>query len=181
MKLSHAKQHFTEIYQQTFHEAYGYILAKTGDIHATPDLLSKSYTAFLTHLIQSNEKENIPGRPHLFKIIRNRIAQYYRDYTDTPVEDPQKLTRKHQQLLEQELDFDIDIPTAKEEFQNKLDIIWPIITAKPLQMRRAFVLFYLFDFDLEQITKELNSTEYRIGNQIYELTKEIRQFLQKAE
>lgn len=174
MKLKQAKNVFTQTYRETFQEAYGYTLAKTGDIEETPNILIRSYTALFDQLLQTKQMDTKSNRISLFKIIRHQINEYYKNDDAMADNNTGRKIKKYAQLLEEELNTELAMPANKAQLQAKLDEIWPMVSSKPIQMRRAFLLFYLFDFDIERIANELNTTEENIGNYIYLLTKEIR-------
>lgn len=173
MKRAKAEIIFNELYSKTFSEAYGYILAKTGDTIATPQILKECYIDLFRSLLKQHRDEIENKRSYLFKLIRTRLIKYDEE-TMRSLRPETTRIKKYVQFLENELDTEIPQPQNKSEFTEMLDKTLNLIAQKPELQRRAFMLHHLYDFSIEQVANELSLSEMNVGNYIYNLTKEIR-------
>ncbi len=163
---------FDELYKQTFNEAYGYILAKTGDPIVSLDVLKKSYTDLFNFLLKQ-KKDNIKNkRIHLFKIIQNNLIADKE--TSQPIDDKSNITDDIFSSLQQELDIEISQPKTQEELEAMLDELLNLIAKQPEALRRAFILYFLFDFKTSQVASELCISEKEAEKYILDLTKQVR-------
>ena len=179
MKQKQAELFFEEIYKKTYSEAYGYILAKTGDINETPELLRKSYVDYYRHLLRSNTKETHAERNRVFKFIQKYVNQYYNSQPDVPEKPKGRKIKRYVKLLDEHLNSEIPPFPSKQELNQSLQDVLTKVSSKSIQVRRAFIMYYFFDFTFEQIAKELSITEEDAGNHIYLLTKEIKKDLER--
>lgn len=176
MKRAQAEAIFNELYKQTFNEAYGYILAKTGDTVATPDLLKKCYVDFFCTVLKQKEDNIDNKRGFLFKIIRKNLINFSEESLRSTRPETTRI-KKYAQFLEEELNAEITCPQNEEELQDMLERTLILISEKPDLQRRAFMLHHLYDFSIEQVAQELSLTEMCAGNYILNLTKEIKEML----
>ena len=114
MKRIQAETIFNEFFAKTFNEAYGYILAKTGDTVATPDILKESYVEFYRALLKSNGDEIENKRGYLFKIIKNHLNKYNESAMHSERPETTRI-KKYAQFLEEELETELRQPQDKEE------------------------------------------------------------------
>ncbi len=173
MKRAQAESIFNELYSKTFNEAYGYILAKTGDTVATPRILKECYCELFRKFLKERTDEIENKRSYLFKIIRNQLIKYDEE-TMRSLHPETTRIKKYTQFLEEELATELPDPQNKAELQEMLDKTLALIAEKPELQRRAFMLHHLYDFSIEQVASELSLSEMSVGNYIYNLTKEIR-------
>ena len=179
MKRIQAEPIFNEFYTQTFNEAYGYILAKTGDTIATPHILKECYVEFYRTLLKHKKDEIENKRSHLFKIIRTHLSRYNEQALHSERPETTRI-KKYAQFLEDELETEMPSPKSKSELRDMLDQALALIVEKPELQRRAFMLHHLYDFSIEQVASELSLTEMNAGNYIYNLTKELRVMFQNT-
>ena len=83
MKQKQAEILFEQVYQKTYQEAYGYILAKTGDIFAVEGLLSNSYAEFFRRLLRTANTDAQNKRSLLFRLIQKYLNAYYKNLKET--------------------------------------------------------------------------------------------------
>lgn len=164
---------FEEIYNKTYQEAYGYVLAKTADPAVTPKILEDSYVE-LYKLVARSSATLKKHRNQLFKIIQKQLDTLYNNLEDSPAEETGRKIKKYESLLLKELETELPAFADKTERSETLQKIMSFVSAKPMEIRRAFYLYYLFNFNIQQIAAELNISEESAGNHIYLLTKEIR-------
>lgn len=179
MNKKNAIEIFSQTYKQTFDEAYGYILAMTGDAKAAPTLLRNSYTE-LYRLLRKTKKPIDNLRTALFKIVRQKLVEY-NETTDIAEPSRPDRIKKYNDFIENELNAELPPPKNKDELLALLDSALELVSQKPPLLRRTFLLYYLYDFSIKQIAQELKLTEMTVGNYIYEITKEIRIKLQQDE
>ena len=177
MKRTSAESIFNELYKKTFNEAYGYILAKTGDTVATPQILKECYVEIYRTILNQREDNIENKRAFLFKIIRTHLIRY-NESTMHSVRPETTRIRKYQQFLDEELNTEIPRPQSQAELKDMLDQALELISSKPEIQRRAFILHHFYDFSIEQVADELSLSKARAGNYIYNLTKEIRSMFQ---
>lgn len=173
MKQKQAEILFEQVYQKTYQEAYGYILAKTGDIFAVEGLLSNSYAEFFRRLLRTANTDAQNKRSLLFRVIQKYLNAYYKNLKETIPPKTGRKIKKYEQLLQDELDKEFP-PLTKDELNRALNSILALVADHAIEQRRAFILYYLFEFSISQVANELNITEECAGNHIYLLTKEIR-------
>jgi len=176
MKRTQAEVIFNELYKQTFNEAYGYILAKTGDTVATPDILRNCYLDFFRTILKQKDDNIDNKRGFLFKIIRKHLTKFNEESLRSARPETTRI-KKYVQFLEEELNTEILAPSSKDELNNMLERILMLISEKPDLQRRAFMLHHLYDFNIEQVAQELSLSEMCAGNYILNLTKEIKEML----
>ena len=172
MKIKQATETFSKVYQKTFNEAYGYILAITGDAKNAPDLLKASYTTFYRHLLRTKFRNDESYRNTLFKFIRRELNKHNRSSAQSTADKPSRI-KKYQEFIAEELQADIPMPQGAEELEEILGDILDLVSKKSTEKRRAFLLYYLYDFSIEKVAKELSISEMTAGNHILEITKEI--------
>lgn len=173
MKRTQAEAIFNEFYNKTFKEAYGYILAKTGNHVATPIILKECYCKVLRSLLAQKKDESQDIRNFFIQMIHSQLIEYNKKALSSPR--PKALrSKKFLQLLPQELEIDLPEPESKDQLYEMLDKALSLLNQKPSLQRRAFILYHLYDLGLEQVASELSITQICAGNYIYNLTKEIR-------
>lgn len=179
MNKKAATEIFSQTYKKTFDEAYGYILAMTGDAKAAPELLRSSYIE-LFRLLRKSKKPSDNLRSLLFKIVRQKLTEY-NETTDIAAPSRPDRIKKYNEFIQNELNTHLPTPKNKNELLSMLDVALQLVSQKPPLLRRTFLLYYLYDFTIKQIADELKLTEMTVGNYIYEITKEIRIKLQQNE
>ena len=165
---------FEEIYNKTYQEAYGYVLAKTADLEATPTILRNSYLDFYKYLSRTNNESEKKNRNQLFRIIQKQINDFSDALNEPETENGGRKIKKYKSLLEKELSTELPPIITKAELNKKLNEILLQVSEYSLKARRCFFLYYLFDFTIEQVATELNISAEEAGNHIYLITKKIR-------
>lgn len=165
---------FTEIYNKTFGEAYGYILAMTGDAKQAPLLLKECYILFYAQIKKNNNQDH---RATLFKIIKKKLSQYNEAVPQTEMPKPTRI-KKFNDFIAAELETEFPVPSSQDELLQTLDLALTEVSGTPTVQRRAFLLYYLYDFPIERVADELGITEMIAGNYIHEITETIRAALQ---
>ncbi len=173
MKQKQARAMFDEIFKKHFQETFAYILGKTGDINVTPQILEKSFTELYQKLKRTQESRIENQRTFLFKIVQKHISTYYKKLNESIPNTGRKI-KKYEKLLAEEHEAELTNLTKSAAIQN-IKAILPHVATHHLKKRRAFILYYLFGFDLTKTAAELDISESDAGNYIYQLTKEIHE------
>jgi len=167
---------FTEVYNQTYSEAYGYILAVTGDAKNATKWLKECYIALFSR-IKKSKKTEVDFRQTLFKIIRTQLQKKNKDISESDIPKPTRI-KKYNEFIQSELETEFDPPKNQNELIDMLDTALTHVSEKSTIQRQCFLLYYLYDFSIEQIAQKLNISEMSAGNFIHEITLEIRTVFQ---
>ncbi len=174
MKRSLAEEIFNQIYDQTFHEVFGFILAKTGDISSTPSILENSYSELYKKLLKMKEDKIENKRTYLFKLVRQQLEKYQKNVAKSKKSDIKKNRSKiRESKLLNELDTNFPKPKNRAEFSALLSDILNLISAKPVIQQRAFLFYFLYDYPISEVAATLSVSKSEALQYIYALTKEI--------
>ena len=174
MKRQLAEEIFNQIYDQTFHEVFGFILAKTGDIASTPSILKSSYAELYKKLLRLRKDTIENKRNFLFKLVRQQVEKYNKTISKSEKFDLKKSKNKiRESRLLNELDTDFPKPKNREELSALLSEIIKTVSTKPVMQQRAFMFYFLYDYSVADIAAALSISKSETLQYIYSLTREI--------
>ena len=175
MKQDKALRIFNEVYDKNYNEVYSYILAKTGDIDRSPEILNDAFAAFYKAIL-SRKKDDIENkRAYLYSIVKNRLAAYYAERSNNAFSlDDTSEDENYDVLIEKALSEQLCSVEQEAEQNILIRDILTYISSFSLPQRQAFTLRFIFDLPMEEIARELGVSKACAGNYIYRTLAKVR-------
>ncbi len=153
MKRKELKEYFNLFYNNTYSATLSYCLKKTGDFLNLEDLVASSYYQLYKLIKKSKTIDQPTANKLLKKAVDGTLDRYWKkhkkDLTFKKKQNPQH-------TLEEYLAAEIDV-TEEEATQMMLcqDVL-EYVSDQPMMFRRAFVLYFYYEMNLDAIAVELN-------------------------
>ncbi len=176
MKKNELISKFNAFYKETYPSAMRYCMVKTGDFVNSEDLLADTYYAIYKSFLKDKNGELRSPEDYLFKVLKNRIAQYWKKQRIT--EPLPEAGDEYEALLQTEL----NLTEEQAMKQMLLQDILEFVSEQPPLMRRAFTMHFYFDMSIEETANELEVSVAAARNYIYRLLCKVKEnYLEKYE
>lgn len=157
---------FENLYYETRDALLRYLIPRIRSSADVEDLMQEIYQSFYRHLARRRPVRE--PLPYLYGIAKKVLSRYYR-------------RRAVQAEREEPLsDALADSAPALEELaidRDRLDTVWALVKAEPLQSYQAFTLYYGFSVPTDTIAKELGLSEDAVRKRIERTRMRIRRQL----
>ncbi len=179
MNRAELEKKFNQFYNETYHDALYYCMAKTGDFINNEDILSNAYYAIYKRMRKVEGEQINALTAYLYTVLKNELARYWqkhrKDLMMTVCEDE---VGDYETLLETELNITEETAVRNMLVQDVLEFI----SGQPALMRRAFVIHFYFGKTLEETAQELDISVSNVRNYIYRLLHKVKEeFLEEYE
>lgn len=163
-------QNFENLYQSTYDNTLKFIVINCNNIEDVNDIIQDTYIELYRKLKKSdliidckNDKSYVIG------IAKNIIKRHYRKIKNKNNE----ISLDEFENIELSANFDLE-----DDFitQDNAKYIWEYIENKDLVTAKIFYLFYILDYKLEDISKEMKINISNVKTRIYRTLNEIKKF-----
>ncbi len=166
-------QDFENLYQTTYDSTLKFIVIKCSNIEDINEIVQDTYIELYRKLkkkdlnIDSKDKKS-----YVVGIAKNIIKRYYRKVSILNNE------ISLNEFENMEINADIDI---EDDFitQDNAKGVWEYIEKKDVMTAKIFYLYYILDYKIEDISKEMNLNISNVKARIYRNLKEMKKIFGK--
>ena len=166
-------QDFENLYQITYDNTLKFIVVKCNNIEDINDIIQDTYVELYRKLKKSDLNINSEDeKSYIIGIAKNIIKRHY-----------QKIKSKNKEIsLDKfenvETNANIDL---EDDFitQDNAKYIWEYIENKDLVTTKIFYLYYILDYKIEDISKEMELNISNVKARLYRTLKEMKNLFGK--
>ena len=155
---------FNQLYEATYSDVLKYVIVHCSCMEDVKDIIQNIYVDVLMRL----DKDKVPiSEAYMMGIAKNKVKDYYRfRYKHKMVSLFSNIKDQKEIALIETLasDMDIDKMILKEE---DIEFIWQYLKSQKIVIFKIFYLYYVMDFSIKDISKELCISESNVKNYLY--------------
>lgn len=157
---------FARLYDLYFPRIYAFVLSKTNNQEAAEDLVSDIFMKVVKALPRF-EWRDVPFAAWLFRIARNRLNDYYREFAKHNTSDIENVKESHFQ--------DENLSPKTQASQNELsDAVKALLSQLPEREASALRLKFFVGLSNKEIASTLGITESNVGVIIFRSLKTLK-------
>lgn len=161
-------QNFENLYQSTYDNTLKFIVIKCNNIEDVNDIIQETYIELYRRFKKSNFNiDSKNEKNYIIGIAKNIIKRHYR-----------KIKSKSNEISLDEfenLEVNANI-NLEDNFITKDNVkyVWEYIKSKDLTTTKIFYLYYILDYKLEDISKDMELNISNVKTRIYRTLKEMK-------
>lgn len=162
---------FNAIYDETYSDVLKYVIIKCYNINDANDIIQEVYLEFWK-ILNKKDIDTLNIKSYLIGIANNKIKKHYTLFQRIKTISIFDKNEKDIELINNlSTDINIDDLIIKN---NEWSLIWDYIKSKKNQdIPKIFYLYYVLEFKIKDIAKELNVKESYVKNLIYRTLNEL--------
>lgn len=155
---------FDKLYYGTYQEVLKYIVINCSNIEDVKDIIQNVYLEVLKKLNNKNIQMN---KSYIIGIAKNKIKEYYRFHYKVKFISLFSNIKKNSDLdLIDTIGTDVNIEKIIIEKQD-IEFIWEYLKKQKPIIFKIFFLYYYMDYNIKEISWELNISEANVKNYLY--------------
>lgn len=170
------RSHFDKIYDDTYFDILKYVTTRCSNIDEIQDIMQNIYLNFYIRLKKYGRYHFLNVKKYIYRIARDELSKYYKNKENLKQQTPNEDDKDIIAIIDEKCLTEDIICNNSEK-----DKIWQIIKQKDITTIKIFSLYFIYEYKICEIAKELEISQSNVKNKLYRTINEIKIKINKEE